>query len=78
MIGIELRIDMGTVDSIEKDNGKVEDCLMELTSTWLKGTNPRPTRSAMAAILQSRLMAGGKTLAPGECHDIVLDLGIES
>ena len=68
MIGILLGIDMGTLDSIEKDNKKGEDCLVELISTWLKGASPRPTRSTMAAVLQSKQVAGEKNVAPGECH----------
>ena len=52
LIGIELGIDIGTLDAIEKDRRIVQDCLSELISTWLR-TAPRPTHAAITAVLKS-------------------------
>ena len=63
-IGLKLGIDAGTLNAIERDNGSdVEGCLLELITVWLKGQNPKPTRSAMTAVLQSKPMTYE---APGE------------
>ena len=53
-IGIELGIDVNTLDAIERDHKKAEECLAELITTWLRGTNPKPTRSAMTKALESQ------------------------
>ena len=66
LIGIELKIDMGTLDSIDKDNRKSEDCLVELASKWLRRATPEPTRSAMAAVLQSKPLTDEMTTAESE------------
>ena len=63
LIGIELKIDMGTLNTIDRNNRKCEDCLVELADKWLHHANPKPTRSAMAAVLQSRPLAGVSTTA---------------
>ena len=57
-IGIQLGIDLDTLVTIEGDNKKAEACLSELISLWLRGTNPRPTRSSMMKALQSQCVAG--------------------
>ena len=53
-IGIELGIDVNTLDAIEKDNRKAEDCLTELIATWLRGVDPKPTRSVIIKALESQ------------------------
>ena len=53
-IGITLGIDTGTLDAIETDNRRVEGCLIEMITTWLKSVNPMATRSAMKTALQSK------------------------
>ena len=64
MIGLELGIDMGTLDSIERTHRMiVEDCLLEMLKHWLQHVTPKPTRSAMAAVLQSKPLAGESTTA---------------
>lgn len=52
-IGIELGIVTDTLEAIEVDCRKVEDCLREMITIWLRRVNPRPTRSAMKQALQS-------------------------
>ena len=56
-IGIELGFDTGTLDAIEYDKKKAEDCLSELISEWLRQSDPRPTRTAMAKALESPSVA---------------------
>ena len=53
LIGIELGIDTGTLDAINANNRKVEDCLYDLITGWLRKTNPRPTHAAITAVLNS-------------------------
>ena len=64
LIGIDLGIDTGTLDAIDKNNKKVEDCLTELITGWLRNTEPRPTRAAITAVLSSEhiLSAAGITV----------------
>ena len=63
-IGVELGIDIATLDSIEKSNVRVvEDCLREMLTRWLRRATPKPTRSAMAAVLKSKPLAGVSTTA---------------
>ena len=57
-IGITLGIDASTLDAIETDNTEVEGCLTKVITTWLRGVNPRPTRSAMKAALRSKQVTG--------------------
>lgn len=58
-IGIELGINTGTLDALDTDNKKAEQCLTELINLWLRGRNPKPTRSAMKEALQSSHVGGG-------------------
>ena len=58
-IGIRLGIDTGTLDAIEADHRKVEDCLRKLINIWLKDVSPRPTRTAMKAALRSESVLCG-------------------
>ena len=53
-VGIELGIDVSTLDAIDKDYRKADDCLTELITKWLRRTNPKPTRSAIAKALESQ------------------------
>ena len=58
-IGIELGIDTGTLDALDTDNKKAEQCLTELINLWLRGRSPKPTRSAIKEALQSSRVGGG-------------------
>ena len=49
--------DDGTLEAIEANRRKVEDCLTDLISHWLRNTKPKPTRSALTAALQSEQVA---------------------
>ena len=54
-IGIQLRIDTGTLDAIEKDCKTVDDCLLRMIKGWLRNS-PRPTvtRESIRVALQSK------------------------
>ena len=73
-IGIELGIDEGTLDAIEKDNRKVEDSLREMITLWLRGCNPKPSRYTISMALQS----GRVSRTVGNDHLIVTFLYIYS
>ena len=53
-IGIELGIDVNTLDTIERDHRMAEDCLTKLITIWLRRANPKPTRSAITKALESQ------------------------
>ena len=54
-IGIQLDIDTGTLDAIEKDCRTVDDCLLRMIKGWLRGS-PRPTatRESIRVALRSK------------------------
>lgn len=53
-IGLELQIDVGTLDAIERSNqGIVEDCFRDMLKTWLRMAWPKPTIEALAKALRS-------------------------
>ena len=60
-VGIELGIDVNTLDAIEMNNRRVEDCLTKLITTWLRCTNPKPTRSAITKALESQSVVASAT-----------------
>ena len=69
LIGLDLCIDIGTLDSIEVGKrNQPEDCLVEVIKVWLRGTTSKvnPTRSAMFTVLQSKCVAGGATSTQGK------------
>ena len=53
LIGTQLGVDTGTLDAIDENNKKVEGCLTELITGWLRKTNPRPSRAAITTVLNS-------------------------
>lgn len=57
-IGIELGIDVGTLDALDVNNRKAEDCLTGLISQWLRNRKPQPTRTAMTKALESQSVTG--------------------
>ena len=52
-IGVQLGIDMGTLDTIEKDYKMADDCLLRMINGWLRNC-PRPTREAIRVALRSK------------------------
>ena len=54
-IGIQLQIDNSTLDVIEKDHRKVDDCLREMINHWLRNSpKSRRTRETIKVALQSK------------------------
>ena len=64
-IGIELKIPDSTLEAIETDHKKCEDCLLDMIKIWLRGDYPQPTRSAITAALQSKYVADEVTSIQG-------------
>ena len=54
-IGIQLHIDTGTLDAIEKDCKMVDDCLLRMIKGWLRNS-PRSTvtRESIRVALRSK------------------------
>ena len=68
-IGVQLGIDQGTLDAIEKDYRHVSDCLRRLISHWLNNVDPRATRSAINQAIQSESVRGKDTNARSVCYE---------
>ena len=60
LIGIELGIDFGTLDDIERRERRVDSCLIKLIVMWLGGkfNVSRPTRADITAAIKSLCRAG--------------------
>ena len=52
-IGLELRIDPGTLDVISRDCSRTDDQFRRMLSTWLRRDRLQPTRSLLAKALRS-------------------------
>ena len=52
-IGLELKINPGTLDVINRNSDNVNDRFRHMLSTWLKMVQPRPTLSLLATALRS-------------------------
>ena len=55
-IGVELQIEPGDLDAIGVNNRTVEDALLEMINLWLHRANPKPTRSILTAVTQSKFL----------------------
>ena len=64
LIGVQLGIDIGTLDAIEANRRRVEDCLTDLITHWLRNTVTKPTRGALISVLQSQYYTSGKLYKP--------------
>lgn len=65
LIGVELGIDSGTLEAIDKNHSRVEDQLIQLIVKWLRGNNPKPTRGKMVRVLQSKYLMEGASSIQG-------------
>lgn len=52
-IGIELKLSIGTLDTIREDFNRAADCLREMCIHWLKRTDPNPSWEALTKALKS-------------------------
>lgn len=57
-IGRELSIDLGTLEAIERDNSKCEDCLREMIIQWIRNAKAPPTWVTLDKALQSKNIRG--------------------
>ena len=64
LIGVQLGIDVGTLDAIEADRKMVGDCLIDLIKHWLRKTVLKPTRGALTSVLYSQCCTSGKLYEP--------------
>ena len=53
-LGLQLRIEVGQLDNIKKDN--LDECLREMLKIWLKKVNPHPTWNALIDALKCRVI----------------------
>ena len=51
-IGIELKVDVSTLKSIESMYNNSKDCLREVITEWLKAVHPKPTWRSLVDALQ--------------------------
>ena len=52
-LGLFLNLDEGTLDKIEHDYKKANDCLREMLSTWLKKVTPPPSWETLAEAIDN-------------------------
>ena len=57
-IGLELSIELGTLDAIEKDNSKCEDCLRAVIIQWIHTAKSPPTWIDLDKAMQSKMITG--------------------
>ena len=55
-IGVELQVKDGDLDAIDANNRKVEDALLEVIKLWLRRGDPKPTRTFLMAVTQSKFL----------------------
>ena len=67
-IGLELSIDPGSLDAIEKENPRdLQDCLRALLKKWLRRSQPRATWGALMEALTSPLVDEGHLTSKFPC-----------
>ena len=52
-IGIELKLSIGTLNTIKEDFPQAAECLREMCIHWLKRIDPRPSWEALTKALES-------------------------
>ena len=52
-IGLELKVPVGTLDSIRVQSDDTKECLLEALKHWLKTVDPKPTWQALVDALRS-------------------------
>ena len=58
-IGLELEIDIGTLDTIKANNEDIDDRFRAMLTIWLKMVQPKSTLAALAEALQSPTVGFG-------------------
>ena len=57
-IGLELSIELGTLDAIEKENSKCENCLRAVIIQWIRTAKSPPTWIDLDKAMQSKMITG--------------------
>ena len=71
-IGIELKVDVSTLKSIESMYNNSKDCLREVITEWLKAVHPKPTWRSLVDALRRPVVDESKLAAVIEGHYLVL------
>ena len=53
-IGVQLGIDLGTLEAIKKDHHSSEECFTAMLTTWLRMNDPVPSWRALVNALKSK------------------------
>ena len=59
VIGIELKLSLGTLNIIREDFPRAPDCLREMCIDWLKRIDPSPSWEALDKALESSVVEEG-------------------
>jgi len=62
-IGIELKVDVSTLKSIESMYSNSKDCLREVITEWLKAVHPKPTWRSLVDALRRPVVDESKLAA---------------
>ena len=62
-IGIELKVDVSTLKSIESMYSNAKDCLREVITEWLKAVSPKPTWRSLVDALRRPVVDESKLAA---------------
>ena len=62
-IGIELKVDVSTLKTIESMYSNSKDCLREVITEWLKAVHPKPTWRSLVDALRRPVVDESKLAA---------------
>ena len=62
-IGIELKVDVSTLKTIESMYSNSKDCLREVITEWLKAVHPKPTWRSLVDALRKPVVDESKLAA---------------
>ena len=62
-IGIELKVDVSTLKTIESMYSNAKDCLREVITEWLKAVSPKPTWRSLVDALRRPVVEESKLAA---------------
>ena len=62
-IGIELKVDVSTLKTIESMYSNSKDCLREVITEWLKAVHPKPTWRSLVDALRRPVVEESKVAA---------------
>ena len=62
-IGVELKVDISTLKTIESMYSNSQDCLREVVTEWLKAVHPKPTWRSLVDALRRPVVDESKLAA---------------